>query len=391
MPTREDGCPLPVPSRPNAAREERQIRELRTLRFIHEASNVMLLGPPGVDKTHLAVALAEASIRAGYAAYFMTAHDLVDDLGRAYREGRLERRMRIYLAPKVLIIDEILAVGDLYFQKKCIDRIFEFRGRGKTILFCSHSMYDVRQICDEVIWVKLGTFPDMSIENARKAAERELGDIAKGLNPAEKKRAEKKKQTLGDAWKQYWDLWVEPQGIKRADDLKAIWQRFLGPLPDEPAKKHGRKRKKHPAGVDWSKRKLEAIGFGLFIPVFFVTSGIQFDLDALFASGSTIARVPIFLVALLLVRGLPALVYRSTLGPGQTMVAGLLQATSLPFIVAAAMIGIELGLLDEATGAALIAAGLLSILIFPLLALTLLRRTTAVTAPPARQTQTAAT
>jgi DNA replication protein DnaC len=87
--------------------DERQIQELRSLRFIHEASNVVFLGPPGVGKTHLSVALAEAAIQSGFGAYFMTAHDLVTDLGRAYREGRLNRRMRVYLAPKVLIIDEM--------------------------------------------------------------------------------------------------------------------------------------------------------------------------------------------------------------------------------------------------------------------------------------------
>ena len=119
--------------------------------------------------------------------------------------------------------------------------------------------------------------------------------------------------------------------------------------------------------------KLEAAGFGVFIPVFFVASGVQFDLDALFASASTVARVPLFLAALLLVRGLPALLYRPTVGSRQTAVAALLQATSLPFIVAASMIGMELGLLDAATGAGLIAAGLLSVLAFPLASLTLLR------------------
>ena len=80
-----------------------QVRELRTLRFVDEASNVILLGPPGVGKTHLAAALAETAIQSGQAAYFMTAHDLVTDLGRAYREGRLDRRLRVYLAPKVLV------------------------------------------------------------------------------------------------------------------------------------------------------------------------------------------------------------------------------------------------------------------------------------------------
>jgi Kef-type K+ transport system membrane component KefB len=122
------------------------------------------------------------------------------------------------------------------------------------------------------------------------------------------------------------------------------------------------------------RQKLEAVGFGVFIPIFFVTSGLQFDLGALFASASTIVLVPVFLLALLLVRGVPALLYRPLVGTRRTVVAGLLQAISLPFIVAASQIGMELGLLTRATGAALIAAGLLSVLIFPLLALTVLRR-----------------
>jgi DNA replication protein DnaC len=87
--------------------DERQVRELQTLRFIHEASNAIFLGPPGVGKTHLSVALAEAAIEAGFGAYFITAHDLVVDLARATRENRLDRRMRVYLAPKLLVIDEM--------------------------------------------------------------------------------------------------------------------------------------------------------------------------------------------------------------------------------------------------------------------------------------------
>jgi predicted Kef-type K+ transport protein len=78
-----------------------------------------------------------------------------------------------------------------------------------------------------------------------------------------------------------------------------------------------------------------------------------------------------------LVRGLPALLYRRVLDARRTAIAGLLQATSLPFIVAATGIGMELGLLDAADGAALVGAGLLSVLLFPLAGLVLLRRAAA--------------
>jgi Kef-type K+ transport system membrane component KefB len=121
------------------------------------------------------------------------------------------------------------------------------------------------------------------------------------------------------------------------------------------------------------RRKLEAVGFGIFIPVFFVASGVNYDLNALVASASNVIMVPIFLAALVVVRGLPALLYRRVLDGRQTAIAGLMQATSLPFIVAATAIGEDLGLLSAAEGAALIGAGLLSVLLFPITGLTLLK------------------
>jgi Kef-type K+ transport system membrane component KefB len=122
------------------------------------------------------------------------------------------------------------------------------------------------------------------------------------------------------------------------------------------------------------RRKLEAIGFGFFIPVFFVTSGVRFDLGALTESASNLTMVPVFLAALLVVRGVPAIVYRGVLDGSHTAIAGIMQATSLPFIVAATAIGMDLGLIDAAASAAMIGAGLLSVLLFPITGLLLLRR-----------------
>jgi Kef-type K+ transport system membrane component KefB len=119
--------------------------------------------------------------------------------------------------------------------------------------------------------------------------------------------------------------------------------------------------------------KLQAIGFGVFIPFFFITSGIQLDVRALFTGGAALALVPVFLLALLLARGLPAALYRSMVGDRSSLAAGLLQATSLPFIVAATGIGMELGILSPAVGAAMVVAGLVSVVLFPLGALTILR------------------
>ena len=124
------------------------------------------------------------------------------------------------------------------------------------------------------------------------------------------------------------------------------------------------------------RRKLEATGFGVFIPVFFVTSGVTYDLDAL-GNASTLVNVPILLAALLAIRGLPACLYPPLVPRALVAPAALLQATSLPFIVAATAIGTEIGVVSAANAAALIAAGLLSVVMFPLLAVTLLRRSPA--------------
>ena len=121
------------------------------------------------------------------------------------------------------------------------------------------------------------------------------------------------------------------------------------------------------------RQKLEAVGYGVFVPIFFVATGVRFDLTALFANATNLARVPIFLAALLVARGLPALVYKSLTTRTQTLAAALLQATSLSFLVVAGQIGVQLDLIGPAAYAALVAAGLLSVLLFPLTALTLLR------------------
>ncbi|MEQ7009264.1 cation:proton antiporter [Actinopolymorpha sp. B17G11] len=122
------------------------------------------------------------------------------------------------------------------------------------------------------------------------------------------------------------------------------------------------------------RAKLEAIGYGFLVPVFFITSGLQLDLRGLVASPSALLRVPAFLLALLIVHGVPAALYVRAVGTRASIAAGLLQATSLPLIVVAAEIGVVQDLLSPVNAAALVGAGLLSTLIFPAAALALLRR-----------------
>ena len=131
------------------------------------------------------------------------------------------------------------------------------------------------------------------------------------------------------------------------------------------------------------RHKLDGIGFGFFIPVFFVATGIAFPLDALFSNASAVLRIPLYVILLLIVRGVPALLLRRDGFDRPHMIAaGLLQATSLSFIVVATKIGVAVGELRPVNAASLVAAGMLSVLIFPMAALTFLRRSTPVAPGP---------
>lgn len=85
--------------------------------------------------------------------------EFIDRPARTYSSGmyvRLAFALATSVDPDVLVIDEVLAVGDQYFQKKCIDRIQAFRQAGKTILFCSHNLYLVKEICERALWLHQG-------------------------------------------------------------------------------------------------------------------------------------------------------------------------------------------------------------------------------------------
>jgi len=120
--------------------------------------------------------------------------------------------------------------------------------------------------------------------------------------------------------------------------------------------------------------KLEAVGFGFLVPLFFISTGLTFDLDALVSSPTTLLMLPVFLVLLLLVRGSSTLFTSGGLPKPDRRAVLLLGATGLPIIVAVTNIGVEAGDLAAGTAAALVGAGMLSVLVFPLIGLAMHRK-----------------
>ncbi|WP_226531322.1 cation:proton antiporter [Microbacterium paraoxydans] len=118
--------------------------------------------------------------------------------------------------------------------------------------------------------------------------------------------------------------------------------------------------------------KIEAIAFGFLVPVFFLYTGVTFDLQALLVSPTALALVPIFLIALLVIRGSAAqLSVPAGASVRDRAALGLLAATGLPIIVAVTAIGVDEKMLDTGTAAALVGAGMLSVLLYPLIGMTL--------------------
>ncbi|MFZ6027361.1 MAG: monovalent cation:proton antiporter family protein [Chloroflexota bacterium] len=118
--------------------------------------------------------------------------------------------------------------------------------------------------------------------------------------------------------------------------------------------------------------RLEAIGFGFFIPIFFIMVGVSFNLEALFASPQSLLLVPLLLLAALIVKIVPALLYRLAFSWRETFAAGALLSARLSLIIAASAIGLRLGVITESVNAAIILVALLTVSLAPLAFLRLL-------------------
>jgi DNA replication protein DnaC len=123
--------------------DRRLVEDLATLRFVEQKSNCLLIGPPGVGKTHLAIALGHRAVHAGYRVYYTTAADLVARTSRAAMDGRWANTMRFWAGPQVLIIDEL---GYLPMPGEAASHLFQVISRryehGSIILTTNRGIAD---------------------------------------------------------------------------------------------------------------------------------------------------------------------------------------------------------------------------------------------------------
>jgi DNA replication protein DnaC len=130
--------------------DRRMIEDLATLRFIEQQANCLMIGPPGVGKTHLAIGLGLKAVQAGYRVYYTTAADLVTRTQKAAADGRWANTMRFWAGPQLLIIDEL---GYLPMPSEAASHLFQVISRryeqGSIVLTTNRPIADWGQIFDD--------------------------------------------------------------------------------------------------------------------------------------------------------------------------------------------------------------------------------------------------